>query len=149
VTGPRLILAMVLAATTVPLVAVQAAGASRIMRLDEVGSLRLTSKHGFTLNEAGDASGTVRGALYVRLTIISSSRVTAELTLDRQGGSISGSGSAAYRRGSSAASFAGSISIDRGTGVYSHASGAGLSFSGTIRRSNDAISVHVHGNVKV
>ena len=35
----------------------------------------------------------------------------------------------------------------RGTGKYAHAHGSGLSFSGTIERSNDAVTVHVNGNL--
>jgi hypothetical protein len=127
----------------------RATSAARSMRLDESGNLRLSSKRGFTLYERGQASGTVLGTLYVRLTIVSTSRVTVTLTLDLRGGSISGSGSASYRRGASSASFAGSISIDHGSGAYEKASGAGLSFDGAIQRANDAISVHVSGNVTV
>lgn len=125
------------------------AGAASMVRLNELGSLRLTGKHGFTLYERGATSGTVRGTLYVRLTIVSSSRVTAELKLYKPGGAIFGKGSAAYRRGAQAATFAGEISIDGGSGVYQHASGSRLSFDGTIRRGNDAISVHVSGTVRV
>ena len=46
-----------------------------------------------------------------------------------------------------AAILAGTLSIDRGTGSYAHAHGSGLSFSGTIQRSNDAVTVHVSGTV--
>jgi hypothetical protein len=146
----RLLFGCALASTMllVPAVLARDAGAATLW-LNEVGSLRLISKHGFTLYERGGASGTVQGTLYVRLTIVSSSRVTAELRLYKPGGSISGTGSASYQRGTDTATFAGSIAIDGGAGVYDHASGARLSFNGNIRRSNDSISVHVSGNVKV
>jgi hypothetical protein len=39
------------------------------------------------------------------------------------------------------------MSISRGTGTYAQAHGSGLSFSGTIQRSNDAVTVHVSGRV--
>lgn len=121
------------------------ARAAKTLSLDETGDLRLTSKHGFTLNEQGRASGTVAGTIYVHLTIVSSSRVTVELSIYPSGGSITAHGSASYRKESTQARFAGSMSIERGTGSYAHAQGSGLSFSGTIARANDAITVHVAG----
>ncbi len=119
---------------------------ARVLSLDENGSLHLTSKNGFTLNEQGLASGTVRGKIYVHLSIVSSSRVTAELNIYPSGGSITARGSASYHKERTRAIFSGSISIERGTGSYAHARGSGLSFSGTIARSNDAVTVHVAGH---
>jgi hypothetical protein len=127
--------------------AVPSAHLARTFSLNESGRLRLTSKHGFTLNERGSASGTVAGTIYVHLTIVSTNRVRAEVNIYPPGGSISGEGTASYLRGSTTASFSGSISIDRGSGSYAHAHGRGLSFSGTIARSDDAITVHVSGRV--
>ena len=121
------------------------ASGARVLSLNENGSLHLTSKHGFTLNERGLASGTVRGTIYVHLSIVSSSRVTAELNIYPSGGSITAHGSASYHRERTSARFSGSMSIERGTGSYAHARGSGLSFSGTIQRSNDAVTVHVAG----
>jgi len=121
------------------------AGSARAFSLNESGSLHLTSKHGFTLNEQGLASGTVKGTIYVHLSIVSSSRVTAELNIYPSGGSITARGSASYHREHASAHFFGSISIERGTGSYAHARGSGLSFSGIIQRSNDAVSVRVAG----
>ncbi len=121
--------------------------AARTISLDETGHLHLTSKHGFTLNEQGSASGTITGTIYVHLTIASTSSVTAEVNIYPSAGSISGKGSGGYLRGSTMASFSGSMSISRGTGSYAHAHGSGLSFSGTIQKSNDAITVHVSGRV--
>jgi hypothetical protein len=119
---------------------------ARVLSLDENGSLHLTSKHGFTLNEQGRASGTVRGTIYVHLTIVSSRRVTAELSIYPSGGSITAEGSASYRKEAANARFAGSMSIERGSGSYAHARGSDLSFSGTIQRSDDAVTVHVAGS---
>jgi hypothetical protein len=125
---------------------VAVASGARVLSLDENGSLHLTSKNGFTLNEQGLASGTVRGKIYVHLSIVSSRRVTAELNIYPSGGSITAQGSASYHKERTRASFSGSIAIERGTGSYAHARGSGLSFSGTIQRSNDAVTVHVAGN---
>jgi hypothetical protein len=147
-------------AVTIPLAAIWASGTfapsvsqaraavangARTFSLNENGDLHLTSKQGFTLNERGIASGTVKGTIYVHLTIVSSSRVTAELSIYPGGGSITARGSAGYHRESTSAHFSGSMSIERGTGSYAHARASGLSFSGTIQRSNDAVTVHVAG----
>jgi hypothetical protein len=121
------------------------AHATRTFSLDENGDLHLTSKQGFTLNENGPASGTVSGTIYVHMKIVSSTHVTAEISIYPHGGSITCQGSAGYKRRGSFASFSGSLSIERGTGSYAHARGSGLSFSGTIQRSNDAVTVHVSG----
>src|ERR1035441_10214627 len=75
------------------------ASGARVLSLNENGSLHLTSKNGFTLNEKGLASGTVRGTIYVHLSIVSSSRVTAELNIYPSGGSITAKGSASYQIG--------------------------------------------------
>jgi hypothetical protein len=126
------------------------ASSTRVISLDERANLHLTSKHGFTLNERGNATGTVKGAIYVHLTIVSTKRVTAEVNIyPTSGGSISGSASAAYRREGAVGKFSGSLSITHGSGSYSHARGSGLSFSGTIAKSNDAITVRVSGRASV
>ncbi len=121
--------------------------AARAISLNESGSLQLTSRHGFTLNEQGAGSGTIAGTIYVHLRIVSTNRVTAEVNIYPKGGSISGYGSASYHREGAIGRFSGALSINRGTGSYNHARGSGLSFSGTIRRSNYAVTVHVRGAV--
>lgn len=123
--------------------------AVRSVYLRETARLRLTSRHGFTLSERGFATGTVSGTIYVRLTAVSSSRVVAQVSIYRRGGSISGHGSASYRRGSAQAVFSGSMSVDRGTGSYRGVKGSALSFDGTIARSNNAIGVQVAGRVSL
>jgi hypothetical protein len=121
---------------------------SRTISLNETGHLHLTSKHNFTLNEQGAATGTIAGTIYVHLTTVSSARVTAEVNIYAHGASFSGSGSGNYRRSATTASFSGSMSINRGTGSYAHVHGSGLSFSGTIAETrNDPITVHVSGRV--
>jgi hypothetical protein len=48
-----------------------------------------------------------------------------------------------------AATFAGTITIARGTGRYAHARGSGLSFSGVIEGLSSAIVVRVSGRMSV
>jgi hypothetical protein len=132
----------------VPRASAMGARIARTVTLNETGRLHLTSKHNFTLNEQGAASGTAKGTIYVHLTAVSSSRVTAEINIYPHGGSLSGEGSASYSRSGTTASFSGALSIGRGTGSYANAHGAGLSFSGTIQESDDdAITVRVSGRV--
>jgi hypothetical protein len=123
------------------------AHAARTISINDHGALHLISKHGFTLNEQGSASGSVSGPIHVVLKIVSSSRVTAEVTISPRGGSIYGSASASYHKGEPDASFSGTLSVDRGSGSYAHAQGSGLGFKGTIASSNDAISVSVNGRL--
>jgi len=120
--------------------------AARSISLNENSDMQLTSRKGFTLNERGAGSGTFKGTIYVHLKIVSSSHVTAEVNIYPSGGSsITGYGTAGYRKEGAIGRFSGSLSVQRGTGTYAHAHGSGLSFSGTIQRSNYAVTVHVGG----
>lgn len=123
------------------------AKAARTLSLAEHGALHLISKHGFTLNEKGAASGTIKGTIYVLLKIVSTDRVTAEVSIYPSGGSISGYSTASYHKGEAEATFSGTMAVRHGSGSYSHAQGSGLSFSGTIAKSNDAITVQVSGRL--
>jgi ABC-type glucose/galactose transport system permease subunit len=125
------------------------ARAARTIALNETGRLRLTSHRHLTLNEQGTASGTIRGTIYIHLKIVSTNRVTAEVNIYPSGGSLSGYATANYRVVGPTASFTGTMSITRGTGRYAHAHGSGLSFSGTIQRSNDAVTVRLTGQMSV
>jgi hypothetical protein len=123
------------------------ARAARTISLSDTGRLHLTSHHGFTLNEQGTASGTISGTIYIHLHVVSTNRVTAEVNIYPHGGSITGYASASYHPSGGIATFNGTISIARGTGRYSHAHGSGLSFTGTIQRSTDAVTVRVNGRM--
>jgi hypothetical protein len=121
--------------------------AARTISLDENGSLHLTSHHGFHLNEQGTASGTIKGTIYIHLDVVSPNRVTAEVNIYPNGGSLTGSGSANYRVNGGTASFSGTMSINRGSGSFAHAHGSGLSFSGTIQRLSGSVTVHLSGSM--
>lgn len=125
----------------------QTAYSSRAITLNEAGRLRLTSHHGFTLNEKGSASGTIRGTIYIHLNVVSTNRVTAEVNIYPSGGSLTCKANAAYHVAGATANFSGTMAILRGTGHWSRASGSGLRFSGTIQRSNDAVTVHLSGRM--
>jgi hypothetical protein len=123
------------------------ASSARTINLNETGRLRLTSHHGFTLNEVGTASGTIDGTIYLHLNIVSTNHVTAEVNIYPRGGSITGKASANYRVSGGTATFSGTMYIARGSGRYRHAHGSGLGFTGSIRRSNDAVTVHLTGRM--
>jgi hypothetical protein len=138
-----------LAAIPVACAARPSAETAGTVYLNDSGHLHLTSHHGFTLNEQGSASGNVHGALYIHLHITSTNHVTAEVSVYPSNGSITGYASARYSAAGATATFNGTMTITRGTGAYRHAHGSGLSFNGTIARSNDAVTVHVSGRLSV
>lgn len=146
-------LSLVAAVATAALLAgagVVDAAAARVagtLSLSDTGHLHRTSHHGFTLNEEGSASGTIAGTIYIHLKIVSTNRVTAEVSIYPSDSSITGYATADYRPSGAVASFGGAMTIDRGTGRYSGAHGTGLSFTGTVQRSNDAVTVHVSGRM--
>jgi hypothetical protein len=124
-----------------------AARAAGTVSLSDTGHLHRTSHHGFTLGEEGSASGTISGTIYIHLKIVSTNRVTAEVSIYPSGSSITGYATAGYRPSGAVASFSGTMTIERGTGRYSGAHGTGLSFTGTVQRSNDAVTVRVSGRM--
>ncbi len=120
---------------------------ARTISISETGRLHLTSHKGFTLNEQGTASGTIPGTIYIHLKVASTNRVTAEVSIFPRGGSITGTATASYHPSGSTASFNGTLNVLRGTGSYNHAHGTGLTFTGTIARTNDATTVHLNGRI--
>jgi hypothetical protein len=121
--------------------------AAKTISLNETGQLHRTGHSGLKLNEQGTASGTIKGTIYIHLDVVSPSRVTAVVNIYPKGGSLTGSGSAAYRVNGGTASFSGTLAIQRGSGTYAGAHGSGLSFSGTIQRLSGAVTVHLSGNI--
>lgn len=123
--------------------------AARTISLNETGRLHLTSKKGFTLNEVGAATGTIKGKIYLHLKIVSTKHVTAEVNIYPSGGSLTGSASAGYQVRGGTASFDGTMSVTHGSGSYRSARASGLGFAGTISRDNDAVTVHLTGSLSV
>jgi hypothetical protein len=144
--------AVVVAVGTGPLGAVSAlakpplARPARTVTLSETAHLHLTSKHSLTLNEQGQASGTIPGSIYIHLRLSNDhGGVSAEVNIYPRGGSLSGYGSATYSVEGAEAVFSGKLAIARGTGSYSHASATGLRFTGSIQRRTDAVAVKLSG----
>jgi hypothetical protein len=123
------------------------AHAATTLNLKESGRLHLSNKHGIELKESGSAKGTLSGPLYIQLRVNSTRSVTAHVQVYPKGGSLSGGASASYHVSGGYANFSGRLNINSGGGRYSKANGKGLSFTGTIKRSNDEVSVHVSGRL--
>ena len=146
-----ILLAVGLAAATTATALADSARSSRTITLNETGRLHRTGRGTIninqTLNEQGTATGTISGAIYIHLRFPSFGRVSAEVNIYPRGGSITGTAGAAYRSSGATATFKGTLNVIRGTGTYGHAHGNGLSFTGTVQRSNDAVTVHVSGRM--
>jgi hypothetical protein len=142
-----LALAVVLTVAATTAQAGPVARSARTISISDSANLHLTSHHGFTLNEEGKATGTISGRIFIHLTVTSTNHVSAEVNIYPSGGSLTGFASAGYHPSGSVASFSGTMRIARGSGRYSHASGSGLSFAGTVRRSSDAVTVHLSGRI--
>jgi len=142
---------LVLACGGAPTSGAATARAARTYSLTDTGHLHRTSGRGITINqelsEQGSASGTIPGTIYIHLKVVSVNRVTAQLNIYPSGGSITASASATYRSAGAVASFTGTLSVLHGTGRFSHAHGSGLSFTGTVQRVNDAITVRLSGSM--
>ncbi len=123
------------------------ARAARSLNLNDSAKLHLQNKHGLVLKETGTAKGSLGGPLYLQLDVTSTRSVTAQVQVYPKGGSISGSAKASYSVAGSTATFSGTLAITKGGGTYSKAKASALSFSGTIQRSNDAVTVHVSGKM--
>lgn len=123
------------------------ATAARSLNLNDSANLHLANKHGIELKEQGNAKGSLGGPLYLQLKVTSTRSVTAFVQVYPNHGSISGNAKANYRVAGSTATFSGTLAITKGSGAYSKAKASALSFSGTIKRSNDAVTVHVSGKM--
>jgi hypothetical protein len=119
----------------------RAAGA---VKVDDHAALHLVKAAGSVLYEQGSATGTLPGPTSVRMTIGSS--VTASFTISTRAGSISGSGAAKLKSSGRYASFAGSLTVAKGSGRYAKAHGKGALY-GVIDRRTHAVTVTTVGTL--
>lgn len=120
--------------------------AAKTLYVKETGTLDLIGRLGNTLYERGRASGTLNGAVEIKLTLVNSTHVTAVFTVKPSGGSINGQASGSFQSVGTLGYFGGALLITRGTGTYKHASGR-ISISGILNRRNDHLIVHVSGKM--
>jgi hypothetical protein len=124
------------------------AKAAGSLNLSDSANLSLNNHKGVELKESGTAKGNLPGKIYIQLRLASAHSVTAKIQVYPSRGSVAASASATYRVvTSSSASFAGTLTITGGSGRYSKAKGSRLSFSGTVHRPSDSVSVHVSGKM--
>jgi hypothetical protein len=128
--------------------ALQAATAhvARTVNLAEYARLHRTSSGGVHLNEQGTVSGTISGTIYIHMRV-SSNHVSAEVNIYPHGGSLTATGSASYHVNGGYAPFSGTLTVQRGTGTYAHARSGALRFTGSIKRSNDAVTAQLSGRL--
>jgi len=120
---------------------------ARTVNLAESGHLHRTNPpSGVHLDEQGSASGTINGTIYIHLKVYSN-HVNAEVNIYPHGGSLTATGSATYHVNGGYAPFSGTIAVARGTGTYAHAHSGALRFTGSIQRSNDAVTVQLSGRL--
>ncbi|MDQ6810527.1 MAG: autotransporter [Actinomycetota bacterium] len=122
------------------------AHAARTVNLSEYARLHRTSSGGVHLNEQGYATGTINGTIYLHLKI-SEHHVSAEVSIYPHGGSLTATGTASYHVNGGYAPFSGTLTVQRGTGTYAHAQSGSLRFTGSIQRSNDAVTVQLSGRL--
>jgi len=120
---------------------------ARTENLSETAALRLDNHHGLVLNEHGIARGTIKAVIYIQLKVSSTRSVTAQIQIYPSGGLMRGSATAQYSVVGSYANFRGTMNITSGNGKYAKARGYGLSFSGRIRRTDDAVTVYMNGKL--
>ncbi|HEV2922600.1 MAG TPA: autotransporter [Solirubrobacteraceae bacterium] len=120
---------------------------ARTVNLSENARLHRTNRpSGVHLDEQGYASGTISGTIYIHLKVYAN-HVSAEVNIYPHGGSLTATGSAGYHVNGGYAPFSGTITVQRGTGTYAHASSGGLRFTGSIQRSNDSVTVQLSGRL--
>src|SRR5277367_6014215 len=113
---------------------------ARAVSVNDNGYLHLLHASGEILTEEGPISGTLPGTANVRLDV-GSETITATFTINTTGGgSISGTGRAKIGSDGRYTSFAGTLSVTRGTGRYARARGAGKLY-GEIERKYDKLTV--------
>jgi hypothetical protein len=119
---------------------------ARTVSVNDAAHLHPSHFNGSTLLEEGVATGTLPGAVRAKL-VIGTTTVRVSFTIYVRGGSIPGQAVAKLNPGKGEyASFAGTLTVNHGSGHYAHASGSGR-VSGTIRRNEDAAVVQVVGQL--
>ncbi len=120
----------------------QAAHLARALRATDTAYLQRIKRPGSGLIEEGTAHGTLPGTMHAVLYL--GGTFTATFTIYLHGGTITGNGKAAPHGTGIYESFAGTLTVTGGSGIYRHASGrAGL--YGTFNRRTYALVVQTTG----
>ncbi len=111
-------------------------------------SLHLVGRPERVLTEQGTISGSVSGSVSARCVSISSTSGTATFTIYTKGGSFSGKAATRGHVEGASVPFAGTATITGGTGIWAHASGSSLHYSGVMDRQNFRITEHLTGSLR-
>jgi hypothetical protein len=118
------------------------AHASRSLRARDEAHLRYVSASGSTLYETGRASGTLPGAMHVRMNV--GPTFSGSFTIYAAGGAIAGRGSAVPHGVGVYESFAGSLRVTGGSGRFRRARGTAKLY-GTFNRNTYALLIQTAG----
>ncbi len=151
----RAVLAGVLLLAVVCLVAAPADGShqragagrarlARTLSATDTAKLHIVNKGGEELTEEGVAKGTLPGKVRAYLNI--GPTVVTRFTIYTRRGSITGQGSGRPKGRAAEPSFAGTMTVSHGTGLYKHAHGHG-GFYGVLNRTTYALTVQTTGTL--
>jgi hypothetical protein len=121
------------------------AHAARTLNVTDTAHTHYVREVGSMLLDEGSATGGLPGKVSVQFNVGATS-VSASFTIYAHGGTISGHGSGVLHGVGAIVSFAGTMTVTRGTGRYSHAHGHG-GFYGLINRGNYAATVQTTGTL--
>jgi hypothetical protein len=120
------------------------AHAARTLSATDTAHLHYVRSSESQLYEEGSASGTLPGSMRAHFKIASA--VTASFVIYTHGGTIHGTGKATSHASGVYESFAGTITVNGGTGRYTHAQGhAGL--YGVYNRHTYALTIQTTGQL--
>jgi hypothetical protein len=145
-TSPKLLMLMLAGALILPAPAASATTgwAARSLSVNDTAQLKLVHQAGEDITEEGQAKGEVPG--HVKLLLELGPTVVARFTITAAGGSISGIGSGKPKGRSAEPSFAGTMKVTHGSGLYSRAHGSG-GFYGTLNRRTYKMVVQTTGTL--
>jgi hypothetical protein len=123
------------------------ARSARELTVNDRTYLHLVGSPGIEVTENGTSYGTFSGSVASHLTL-SGDRITGNFVLHTHAGLVVGSTHASVvgKAALPVVSFAGTVSLTRGTGSYSHMSGQ-ISLKGSIRRKNYEVYEETSGRV--
>ena len=121
---------------------------ARAQSFNEKADVRLVSKHGSTLNERGEATGSYAfSPLTITFTTVSGDHGVATLTGYWHGSSLSGSAGVSYYTAGPITRFEGSLTVSGGTGSFAHARSQGLRIKGFVDRHDLNASAQMSGKL--
>lgn len=120
------------------------AHAAHVLKASDTAHLHYVSASGSLLFDEGRATGTLPGSMRVHLNL--GTTFTGNFTIYASGGTIEGHGSATPHGSGTYESFAGTLTVTRGTGRYVHAHGRGGLY-GTFDRNDYALVIKTTGSL--